>query len=327
MAPQICTIVSQRKSASAPSVPCKNFLWRLAFSMPFGPSDGPPPPAGGGGLQGGEDCKGEGGGYNLQDALRASTPEIRPFRATGVGQYAPADEARIQSDFDEFRGIHWNLSEFGFRRVIEEKFNKFSRFCAPCKPPFNWSKDNWKSEAPTAPKKLLLEGMLKSEAKVSLNDHPLGDAGTKSHKLAGRPHAGDSISNLLCQSGGIWRGGGGARHAHILNQYPGNWSRGLNPKKSPNQPEAPTIFPKATAALPKVTCVAGKEKFGSLRDMEHCGASVACLTFLPKLKFFFFSFYQSLCTKIQIKIRLPSASPPRRELTQACLSICTNGRI
>ena len=58
IAPQNCTIVSQCKSASAPSASCKNFLWRLwrlVLSMLFGPSDGSP--AGGGG-----DCKGEGGG-------------------------------------------------------------------------------------------------------------------------------------------------------------------------------------------------------------------------------------------------------------------------
>ena len=44
IAPQNCTIVSQCKSASAPLAPCKSFLWRLVFSMLFGPSDAPPPP-------------------------------------------------------------------------------------------------------------------------------------------------------------------------------------------------------------------------------------------------------------------------------------------
>ena len=54
IAPQICTIVSQCKSTS---VPCKNFLWRLwrlVFSMLFGPSDGSP--------QGGEGNRKGGGG-------------------------------------------------------------------------------------------------------------------------------------------------------------------------------------------------------------------------------------------------------------------------
>ena len=49
MAPPNCTIVSQRKSASAPSATCNNFLWRLwrlVFSMLFGPSDDSPPGGG-----------------------------------------------------------------------------------------------------------------------------------------------------------------------------------------------------------------------------------------------------------------------------------------
>ena len=55
IAPQICTIVSQCKSASAPLAP----LRRQVFSMLFGPSDGSPPR----GLQGG-------GGGMLQALLR-----------------------------------------------------------------------------------------------------------------------------------------------------------------------------------------------------------------------------------------------------------------
>ena len=51
IAPQICTRVSQCKSASA-----KKFLWRIwrpVFTMLFGPSDGTPPRGGGGIARGG----------------------------------------------------------------------------------------------------------------------------------------------------------------------------------------------------------------------------------------------------------------------------------
>ena len=50
-APQICTIVPQGKSASAPSAPCKNFLWRLrrlVFSSAFWAKMTVPPLWGGG---------------------------------------------------------------------------------------------------------------------------------------------------------------------------------------------------------------------------------------------------------------------------------------
>ena len=57
-APQICTTVSQHKSASAP---CKKFLRRLIFPMPFGPSDAPP-------LRGGGIAMG-GGGYSTHRAF------------------------------------------------------------------------------------------------------------------------------------------------------------------------------------------------------------------------------------------------------------------
>ena len=76
VAPQICAIVSQCKSASAP---CTNFLWRLwrlVIPMLSGPRDRYPPGGGGG-------CKRGGGGGSCLPGARISLPTRghTPFRS------------------------------------------------------------------------------------------------------------------------------------------------------------------------------------------------------------------------------------------------------
>ena len=55
------TIVSQCKSASPPSAPCKKFLWRLWHFLCFLGQVTVPPPRGGGVARGGEIARGGGG--------------------------------------------------------------------------------------------------------------------------------------------------------------------------------------------------------------------------------------------------------------------------
>ena len=59
-----------------------------------------------------------------------------------------------------------------------------------------------------------------------------------------------------------------------------------------------------------------EERWGAVRDMEHCGSSVAWVTFFTKVKISFVTkpFDQNFVTTTKIKSLLLSASPPRREL-------------
>ena len=75
IAPQNCTMVSQCQSASAPSPPCKKILWRLwrlVFSMIFGPSDRSPPTGKGGIAREGR-VQGGGGGRRVARGSRAGS--------------------------------------------------------------------------------------------------------------------------------------------------------------------------------------------------------------------------------------------------------------
>ena len=100
-APQICTIASQYKSASAP---CKNFLWCLVFSMLFGPSDAPPPSWGGGDCKGGGIAGGGGGGSGVpvhEQLLSAVGPFLdNPKTAVTQANHQPPlhEHARIHQE-------------------------------------------------------------------------------------------------------------------------------------------------------------------------------------------------------------------------------------